>query len=247
MTLHPACSIRVNGETVALDTSGAVWWPAEKVLVVADLHFEKGSAFARRGQFLPPYDTRTTVKRLDALLDRFGPERVIALGDTFHDREADQRLDAEERAGLMALGNKASFIWVEGNHDPDPPSWLGGTVSREIAIGGLVFRHIPVDAPGEVAGHLHPAVRVSRNGFSTRARCFVSDGHKLLLPAFGAFTGGLDVRERSIAKLFPGTPALYACGRDRVYTVGGGPQALARKNSVDNQPSAIAISTVKKP
>jgi uncharacterized protein len=240
--------IDVNGETLVPDVSGALWWPAEKTLVFADLHFEKGSAYAKGGQLLPPYDTRATIKRLQDVLERFRPAQVIALGDSFHDRGAGGRLDAEEAAALKALTACCQWLWVEGNHDPEPPSWLGGSVTREAATGGLLFRHKP-DAgacKGEVAGHLHPATTVSRRGMSVRRRCFVSDGTRLILPAFGAYTGGLDVREAAIASLFAEGFAVYAMGRERVYATAGAPHLL-RKNSVEAQPRKTAIKTVERP
>src|SRR5580698_7692902 len=115
-------TIEVNGEELLLDAEGALWWAAERTLVFADLHFEKGSSFARRGQMLPPYDTRATLKRIEALVSRYAPARVVALGDSFHDRDAADRLDADERAMLRALGSRADWIWIAGNHDPAPPS-----------------------------------------------------------------------------------------------------------------------------
>jgi len=241
------CRIAVNGETLLLDASGAMWWPAEKTLVFADLHFEKGSAYARGGQLLPPYDTRATLKRLDGALMRFRPARVIALGDSFHDAKADERLDAEEIVQLGRLTARAEWLWVEGNHDPAPPGWLGGKITGEAAIGGLVFRHIPAPLHhrGEVAGHLHPCVTVRRNGLSVRRRCFVTDGVRLVLPAFGAYTGGLDLRDKAVTELFDDGFAAYALGREKVYAVAA--QALRRKKKVEPQPSKIAIKTVAKP
>ncbi|MDR3527966.1 MAG: ligase-associated DNA damage response endonuclease PdeM, partial [Rhizomicrobium sp.] len=163
---HLLCPLLLGETELVLDASGALWWPEEKTLVVADLHFEKGSAYARSGQFLPPYDTRATIRRLESLLARFHAERVIALGDSFHDDGAGERLDLEERAALSALTRRYDFTWVEGNHDPEPPAWLGGHIVAQLMIGTLMFRHIPSEAGiiGEVAGHLHPAVRVSRGG-----------------------------------------------------------------------------------
>ena len=241
------CRVEVNGETLVLDPSGAAWWPAENTLVFADLHFEKGSAYARGGQLLPPYDTRTTLRRVEAALTRTSPKRVIALGDSFHDDGAGERLDAEDCAALKALTAGRDWLWVEGNHDPDPPAWLGGTITSEAAIGGLLFRHLPGAGacPGEVAGHLHPATRINRRGMSVRRRCFVSDGSRLLLPAFGAYAGGLDVTDAAVVSLFAGGFAVYALGKDRVYAVSG--QVLRRKNRVEPQPSRIAIKTVDTP
>ena len=215
--------IDVNGEALVLDASGALWWPAERTLVFADLHFEKGSSFARRGQFLPPYDTRATLKRIEAMVAFHAPRRVIALGDSFHDRDACERLDAEERARLAALAEAAQWIWIVGNHDPALPSWLGGTVTEEVAIGGLVFRHEPQSAPGagEIAGHLHPCATLTRRGASLRRRCFVSDGLRMVMPAFGAYAGGLDVREHAVRSLFVESFYAYLLGTRRVYALAG--------------------------
>jgi uncharacterized protein len=237
--------IGVNGETLLLDRSGAAYWPAEKTLVFADLHFEKGSAYASSRQFLPPYDTRTTIRRIEGAMARFHPKRVIALGDSFHDGGAAARLDAEECAALGALTRRAAWIWVEGNHDPEPPAWLGGSIAGEVAVGGLVFRHLPTGTTGEVAGHLHPATTVSRRGLRVRRCCFVSDGRCLLMPAFGAYAGGLDVRDKAIVTLFTTGFAVYALGRDRVYAVAGA--HLRRNRNVDAQPSITAIKTVERP
>ena len=211
----------VNGEHLMLDCAGAAWWPAERTLVFSDIHFEKGSSLARWGTFLPPYDTRTTLKRMAALIARYVPARVIALGDSFHDRDAADRLDAEERAVLAAFVGGTEWIWIEGNHDPQPPAWLGGTVTGEIAIGGLVFRHEPSaePQPGEIAGHLHPCATVSLRGKSLRRRCFAADATRLVMPAFGAYAGGLDVRDEAIATLFESAFAAYMLGGRRVYAV----------------------------
>lgn len=245
----PECVIAVNGETVMLDVSGALWWPAGKTLVLADLHFEKGSSYARGGQFLPPYDTRATLRRLQTLIKRFDPQRVIALGDSFHDREAGERLDHEEIAILSHLTRSVDWIWVEGNHDPNPPSWLGGIIRPEVTAANLAFRHIPFAEPcaGEVAGHVHPVIRIHRSGLSLRRRCFVSDGLRLLLPAFGAYTGGFDVRDETVTSLFAREAAVFAMGRERVYAVAGPAQLLLRKNSVEVQPSSTASKTVSTP
>jgi uncharacterized protein len=213
--------IELNGEELHLHPSGALWWAAERTLVFADLHFEKGSSFARGGQLLPPYDTRSTLARIAALTRAYAPERIIALGDSFHDRDAADRLDDNECAVLRELGDKSEWIWIEGNHDPHPPKWLGGFITSEIAIGGLIFRHLPqpVPAPGEIAGHLHPCARVTRRGRSIRARCFASDGKRMVLPAFGAYTGGLDVREHPLRALFADKFLAYVLGTHRVYAV----------------------------
>ena len=235
--------ILMNGETLLLDKSGAAFWPEQSTLIFADLHFEKGSAFARRGALLPPYDTRATLNRMAEVITRRAPKRIIALGDSFHDGEAAGRLDKEESAALCAMAERAEWIWVEGNHDPQPPAWLGGRVAAEVALGGLLFRHVPAGQKGEVAGHLHPATVVRRGGMGVRRRCFVCDGARLLLPAFGAYAGGLDVRDRAIASLFADGFAVYALGRERVYLV----HLPRRKKSVEAQPSSTASNTVEMP
>jgi DNA ligase-associated metallophosphoesterase len=146
---------------------------------------------------------------------------VIALGDSFHDRDAANRLDAHERAALADLARSAQWVWIAGNHDPEPPVWLGGRVCEEIAIGGLVFRHEPsrAAAPGEIAGHLHPCKHVVRRGRAIRRRCFASDGSRLVMPAFGAYAGGLDVRDAAVRKLFASRFVSYVLGLHRVYAV----------------------------
>ncbi len=241
----------VNGERLLLDCAGAAWWPAERTLILADIHFEKGSSLARRGALLPPYDTRTTLNRIAALMDRYQPAQVIALGDSFHDPDAADRLDAEERAILAAQVGRTGWIWIEGNHDPHPPAWLGGTVTLELAIGGLVFRHEPSTLPqaGEIAGHLHPCATVTRHGRSLRRRCFAADRSRMVLPAFGAYAGGLNVQDEAIADLFPGAFAAYMLGGRRVYAVAarGVPQLLRRNSTDESQPRNIAISTVETP
>ena len=214
-------AIEVNGEHLMLDAAGALWWPSESTLVFADLHFEKGSSYARSGQLLPPYDTRTTLNRIARLVARHCPSRIIALGDSFHDREAAERLDDHERGVLEAMAKAAEWIWIEGNHDPVPPGWLGGRVASEVAIGDLLFRHEPCTShiKGEVAGHLHPCKSVTRRGHTLRRRCFASDGRRVVLPAFGAYAGGLDVEDLALRSLFPDAFRAYVLGAKRVYAV----------------------------
>ena len=213
--------IEVNGERVLLDASGAAFLPASRALVVADMHLEKGSSYARSGQLLPPYDSRATLLKLAEAAGRHRPAIIIALGDSLHDGEAEGRIGAEERGLIEALGAAADLLWIAGNHDPNPPAWAGGKVLREIALGGLTLRHEPqaLFHDGEVAGHLHPCATAAKWGRSVRRRCFVSDGLRLLLPAFGAYAGGLDVREDAIAGLFAGPYHAYMLGRARVYAM----------------------------
>jgi DNA ligase-associated metallophosphoesterase len=213
--------IDVNGETLLLDACGAAFSPSHSTLIFSDLHFEKGSSYARGRQFLPPYDTTNTLLRMARAIARHKPARVIALGDSFHDPQAADRLGAQERGMLQAMGKDAGFVWITGNHDPHPPAWLGGEIAEVYQMGGLTFRHEPLPAfqPGEVAGHLHPCASVAKWGRSVRKRCFVSDGLRLILPSFGAYTGGLDVGETAIASLFAGPFHAYMLGNSRVYAI----------------------------
>lgn len=215
----------VNGAAMVFDRSGAAWWPEERLLVVADLHFEKGSSFAaRRGVLLPPYDTRETLARLEAACAFYRPKTVIALGDSFHDLGAAGRLGVGELASIRALTGGCDWYWIEGNHDPKPPENLGGWCVAMLACGPLTFRHLPQrgDQPGEIAGHLHPAARVTVRGRGLRRRCFVTDGSRLILPSFGAYTGGLDVRDPAFAGLLAPRFHAWMIGQDRVYPVSSG-------------------------
>ncbi len=200
---------------------GALWWAAQQVLVVSDLHFEKGSAYAARGQMLPPYDTAATLSQVERLCAVLQPRTVISLGDSFHDRAAELRLPEEYARRIQALTAAHDWVWVEGNHDPDPPAHLGGRASRELRIGALVFRHEPTGEVGEVSGHLHPAAKIIGRGRSVRRPCFASDGARLVMPAMGAFTGGLNVLDAAFDPIFPEGVTAFALGRDRVFMVSG--------------------------
>jgi DNA ligase-associated metallophosphoesterase len=213
-------AISVAGAALHADCLGALYWPGESLLVIADLHLEKGSSFARRGMLLPPYDTAATLAGLARLIAHYSPRRVIALGDSFHDGGGPARLSAPDRAALIALQHGRDWIWIAGNHDPDPADGIGGTFAATITIGPLTFRHEPSrDAPdGEIAGHLHPVARVAQRGRAVGRRCFATDGRALVMPAFGAYTGGLNVRDRAFARVF-GARAVTAhmLGERRLY------------------------------
>jgi len=199
------------------DPSGALAWPEHALLVVADLHLEKGSSLARHGTLLPPYDTRATLASLEAVLARWAPRTVISLGDGFHDGEASARLAGEDRARLAGLLARYDWVWLAGNHDPQPPVGLGGRTRATLEIAGTVFRHLPSRAPQrpEIAGHLHPSARVEVRGRRLVRPCFVHDDRRVLVPAFGSYTGGLDVFDPAIRDLFaPGFKvALLGAGR----------------------------------
>ena len=224
-----ALRLTVAGETCVLRRSGALWLPDHSALVAGDLHLEKGSAFAARGQMLPPYDSRATLERLAVEIADLNPRKVVLLGDSFHDSRAIGRMAADDRARLDALARGRDWLWVEGNHDrraleqADVAALarLPGQVLGHLTLGGLHLTHEPSAAPqsGEVAGHLHPAVRVAAYGRGVRRPCFVTDGRRLILPAFGAFTGGLNVRDPAIAALFETPPLIAALGRDKVHAI----------------------------
>jgi DNA ligase-associated metallophosphoesterase len=212
--------MQVAGVAFVADLSGALFWEDESLLVVSDLHLEKGSSFATRGVLLPPYDTVATLGRLAAVVARHDPRMVIALGDSFHDRDAHDRLSAPDRDAIAALQARRDWIWISGNHDPALPSELGGVVANEVAVGAIAFRHEPTGAAGEIAGHLHPKARVSRRGRSMERRCFACDGERAVMPAFGAYAGGLSIRDAAFARIFqsPGLMA-YVLGDVRLHTI----------------------------
>ncbi len=213
---------RIGASDVLLRCSGALWLAAERTLVVADLHLEKGSSYAARGQMLPPYDTRETLRRLAEEIAALAPATVILLGDTFHDRRSDDRLAADDAEALRGLARGRTLIWVVGNHDADGPRALPGEIADELALAGLTLRHEPQAGlqPGEVAGHLHPAARVKATRGSVRRRCFITDADRLILPAFGAYAGGLNVRDEAFAGMFARPPLAGALGVGRVHAVG---------------------------
>lgn len=215
--------IALSNIEVMLRWSGALWLEREGALVVADLHFEKGSSYAARfGQMLPPYDTRETLDRLDREIALLSPARLIFLGDSFHDGDGEARLAADDYKRLEGLALGRELVWAVGNHDADGPKVLPGEIIDEARIAGLTLRHEPLPGVqlGEVAGHLHPAAKVSSGRATTRRRCFVTDGQRLVLPAFGAFTGGLNILDAAFSNLFAGPMLAGALGPSRVHAVG---------------------------
>ena len=213
-------TVDVVGVTLVADLSGALFWEEQSLLVVSDLHLEKGSSFASRGVLLPPWDTIATLGRLGAVIARHDPRTVIALGDSFHDRSAHDRLSASNRDIIAAFQLRRDWIWISGNHDPALPSHLGGVVAQEVAIGPIVFRHEPSGASGEIAGHLHPKARVSTRGRSMERRCFASDGERAVMPAFGAYTGGLNIRDQAFARIFGNAGFMaHVLGDARLHTI----------------------------
>jgi DNA ligase-associated metallophosphoesterase len=214
-------SIAVAGVSLVADFSGALYWPDEGLLAVADLHLEKGSSFAARGILLPPYDTATTLARLCELIARYAPRIVVALGDSFHDGGGPARMADDDRAAVTALQRGRDWVWIAGNHDPEPAGGIGGAFAKTLALGALTFRHEPAPegAAGEVAGHLHPVARVATRGRVVSRRCFVTDRRRLVMPALGAYTGGLNVRDRAFAQLFPRAFTAHMLGDRRLFSM----------------------------
>jgi DNA ligase-associated metallophosphoesterase len=223
LTGHREAVIRVAGIDLVADPAGVLVWPEERLVVVSDLHLEKGSSFAARGVMLPPYDTAATLAQLAAVITRHDPRCVIALGDSFHDRDAHDRLSDGDRAALSALQARRDWIWIAGNHDPALPDTLGGSVAAQMTLGPLCFRHEPTGADGEIAGHLHPYARVLTRARAVSRRCFAADGERIVMPAFGAYTGGLNIRDAAFAAVLRRaalTAHLLGDGRLHAFPVG---------------------------
>jgi uncharacterized protein len=218
VTMNPL-EFTCAGERLEALPAGALHWPARRLLAVADLHLEKGSSYAVNAlKLLPRHDTRQTLAMLSALIALLKPDTVVCLGDSFHDREAIDRLPEQERAEIGRLTDRAHFVWIAGNHDPAPPPERWGSVAEEICEGPLVFRHearfgLP---DGEVSGHFHPVAALSVRGRGIRRRCFLTDGRRVILPAFGTYAGGLNALDPAIAQLFADDYDALVVGRDAV-------------------------------
>lgn len=218
-----ALALSYADSEVLLDPAGVAYFVEARILVVSDLHLEKGSSYARRRVYLPPYDTAATLARLAAMVTKYDPATIISLGDGFHDEQASARLGDDARDAIAAIAARREMIWVTGNHDPLPPEGVPGESVEMLALGRTVFRHIP-DASEfghEVCGHLHPCARIVGGGRSVRRPCFASDGIRLVMPSFGVFTGGLNVCDDSFAGLFEMSRfRAYMLGKDRIFPVG---------------------------
>jgi len=206
------------GETFRATPAGALYWPAREALLVADLHLEKASWFARLGQFLPPYDSHATLSALAQEVERSGARRVYCLGDSFHDRFGCDRLPAGARALLTSLTARLDWTWIVGNHDPGFADHCGGRIADQVERAGIILRHeAEVDEPQpEISGHFHPKLRLHLKGRSVSRRCFVVSASKLIMPAFGALTGGLDARHPEILRSVGGDAAALVPVSDRL-------------------------------
>jgi DNA ligase-associated metallophosphoesterase len=203
------------------DLSGALWLPEERTLVVADLHLEKGSAYAARGVMLPPYDSTATLAALGHAIRRHQPARVIALGDSFHDRDAENRLAPEMRAALAALQQGRDWLWITGNHDPAISRTMGGESLDSLTLAGVILRHEPstYESGYEIAGHLHPAAKVRMRGRAIRRRCFALSARRCVMPAMGAYAGGLNLRDAAFRPLFRAGLSAHLLGDGRLFRI----------------------------
>ncbi|URD59987.1 ligase-associated DNA damage response endonuclease PdeM [Sphingomonas sp. KRR8] len=206
------------GHDFLAEPQGALWWPARQALLVADLHLEKASWFAKLGQFLPPYDSIATLSALAELVERTGVTTLYCLGDSFHDKFGCDRLPQAARDLLLGMTGRLDWVWILGNHDPGFADHCGGRLVEEIAVDGLILRHEaqPDDARPELSGHYHPKLRLQLRGKNVSRRCFVASGSKLILPAFGALTGGLDAHHPEIMKKVGGGAAALIPIADRL-------------------------------
>jgi len=199
------------GKTFLATADGALFWPERQALLVADLHLEKASWFARIGQFLPPYDSQATLTALAALVERTGAKRLYCLGDSFHDRFGCERLPVAARAMLTELTTTLDWTWILGNHDPGFADHCGGRLAEEEEVAGIILRHEAVrgEIRPEMSGHFHPKLRLNVKGRHVSRRCFVVSPSKVIFPAFGALTGGLDAQHPQIIEnVGPGAAAL---------------------------------------
>ncbi len=187
------------------DLSGALYVPDYETLIIADLHLEQGSSLARRGIHVPPYDTAITLKLLEGVVSAAHPKRLIFLGDSFHDSEGENRLDEADLYTLRNITKNFETLWIVGNHDPQPPQSLGGQGTETVVLGSLSLRHEPtshLSGTLEIAGHLHPGCGLNQRGRRLYGKCFVGDGQRLIMPAFGAYTGGLAITSNAFSGLF---------------------------------------------
>jgi DNA ligase-associated metallophosphoesterase len=210
--------------------SGALYWPALRAILVADLHLEKGSSYARRDTYLPPYDSRATLAKLSRTIQKVRVETVVCLGDSFHDAGGPRRLPEAEARALVALARDRDWVWVTGNHDAALAGCPVGRVVPAWRVHGVVLRHeadarAGVDA--EISGHLHPKASISLAGRRHTGKCFVTDRRRLILPAFGAYAGGLDVTDPAICRLLASRFDVYFIGARTVHVF---PGAAARLN-----------------
>jgi len=206
------------GETFVACPDGGLYWPAQNALLVADLHLEKASWYAQAGQFLPPYDSQATLAALAREVERSGARRLYCLGDSFHDRLGCDRLPEAARAQLLQLTGSLDWTWIVGNHDPGFSDPCGGRLADEVTLGGIILRHEALgdERLPEISGHFHPKLRLHLKGRQVSRRCFVASDSKLILPAFGSLTGGLDAAHPEILRKVGNGAAALVPVQDRL-------------------------------
>lgn len=222
MTLSAnALSILFAGQELLLHPSGALFWPDEKMLIVSDLHLEKGSFLAQFGSALPHYDSRDTLLKLQQVMHHFQPQQVVCLGDSFHDSKALARLSAEDGRLLSALVNSCpKWLWVLGNHDAAMEQAFAGETALYADIAGIRLAHEPDgDAKAQIIGHFHPKTTLALAGRRVRGKCLLVNKDMLIMPAFGSFTGGLDSSHKSIRSLSPHPFTRFLIYRNRIWKV----------------------------
>jgi DNA ligase-associated metallophosphoesterase len=231
------------GEHFHMLAERALFWPAQSALIVADLHFEKASWYAAHGQPLPPYDSQDTLDRLAHLASETGARAIWCLGDSFHDRDAAARIAPTIAARLAEQAAAARIVWIAGNHDGLTAGAWGGEVVDELFVGGIVLRHQSVagETRPEMSGHFHPKLRLNVRGRGVSRPCFAGDGQRLILPAFGSFTGGLDVEDAAIAANFSGPYRAMLVARGRLLSI---PCAVSAGN--DATASRIAAGALRR-
>lgn len=215
---RPMVPFSFAGETFSATVDGALFWPRQEALLLADLHLEKASWFARLGQFLPPYDSHATLSAVARAVERTGARRLYCLGDSFHDKFGCDRLPTDARALLLSLTARLDWTWIVGNHDPGFADHCGGAIVEELVVDGIVLRHEAQrdELRPELSGHFHPKLRLHLKGRNVSRRCFVIAPAKLILPAFGALTGGLDARHPQILAHMNGQAAALVPVSDRL-------------------------------
>lgn len=197
-------NIALGGLSFVPDMSGALFLADEKLLLVADLHLEQGASLARRGLHVPPYDTAVTLAMLERVVLATDTKRLVLLGDSFHDGVAHNEVLQNDATRLRAITSRVDTIWIAGNHDPGAHDNLGGVCVEELALGNITLRHIPVELKSgemEIAGHLHPGAAIEQRGSHIRTKCFVADDRRIILPAFGSYTGALNIRSAAFQGL----------------------------------------------
>ncbi len=219
--MPPAPTLSFAGQSFAMLADRALFWPRHGALIVADLHLEKASWYAGHGQPLPPYDSHDTLDRLARLATETGARAIWCLGDSFHDRDAAARIVPAGAARLAAPAAATRLVWIAGNHDGLSGGAWGGEVAEEMVVDGIVLRHQcrAAETLPEISGHFHPKLRLTVRGRGVSRPCFAGDAQRLILPAFGSFTGGLDVADAAIAANFSGPYQAMLAARGRLLRV----------------------------